>query len=623
MTREHGGFVIETVSVTGDNVPNAEVTFSDGLNIIAGASNTGKSFVLIVIDFLFGAKKLERPIEEAKPYRHATMRVRERRSGKRFEVERKLQGGDATIRELASDGKVVSTRSAGARHTAGDETTLSHFWLTLSGFGSPDVRINAQGTTRSMSFRDVARLSVVDEARIISPDPPHQVGQYSDRTVQASVLRLLVTGLEDPAQKAVSKTKTVEGKGQISILQDLVTEVERELAALGLLDVDAEGELGRLDTSRAELFASLETVRSAAIEAEKERRQLLGDLRSSEGRSLVVDGLIERFELLDEHYRSDIERLLAIDQAAERLNELEPQPCAVCGAPASEHRADYVRSAPSPVSVVAAAILERYKIVALRSDLKGTLNQLREEARGLLEKVESVRAGATAVEQKIRSELEPRLRASSSDLRGVGDRRETLLRARMLADQRNDLRRRLEKLEPLAPRKPAPSEHASSRPSTADMDTFARHVEELLKAWNCPGVDRVVFSEDNQDLVMGGQLRAAQGKGVRAVTCAAFIVGLMRHCHKEGLPHPGVVALDSPLVAYKDPDPTAQELTSAGLADAFYRSLGDARAGQVIVFENIDPPTDLVDRITWHHFTKSSAGRHGFFPRESDHAIED
>ena len=102
-------------------------------------------------------------------------------------------------------------------------------------------------------------------------------------------------------------------------------------------------------------------------------------------------------------------------------------------------------------------------------------------------------------------------------------------------------------------------------------------------------------------------------------TCAAFIVGIMQHCRGKNLPHPSVVVLDSPLVAYREPDSTsgdAKKFRQAGVKEAFYRSMASTdMSGQVIVFENEDPPENLTSIITRHHFTKSNSGRYGFFPR--------
>jgi hypothetical protein len=52
----------------------------------------------------------------------------------------------------------------------------------------------------------------------------------------------------------------------------------------------------------------------------------------------------------------------------------------------------------------------------------------------------------------------------------------------------------------------------------------------------------------------------------------------------------------------------------AGVKEAFYRSLADGDAkGQVIVFENVDPPEDLQGVFNRIHFSKSMTGRYGLF----------
>lgn len=60
------------------------------------------------------------------------------------------------------------------------------------------------------------------------------------------------------------------------------------------------------------------------------------------------------------------------------------------------------------------------------------------------------------------------------------------------------------------------------------------------------------------------------------------------------------------------------------MKEAFYRTLAaGAGQGQVIIFENDDPPADLKDRICWQYFTKSRTGRYDFSrPRSSRPHVE-
>jgi hypothetical protein len=102
------------------------------------------------------------------------------------------------------------------------------------------------------------------------------------------------------------------------------------------------------------------------------------------------------------------------------------------------------------------------------------------------------------------------------------------------------------------------------------------------------------------------------------IRCYTMSWDLTRHAAGHRLPHPGLVALDSPLVAYREPDsqdPGAQALIAADVKSSFYRSLASGLAGvQVIIFENEDPPEDVAAAIGYVHFSKTASGRYGFLP---------
>jgi len=151
---------------------------------------------------------------------------------------------------------------------------------------------------------------------------------------------------------------------------------------------------------------------------------------------------------------------------------------------------------------------------------------------------------------------------------------------------------------------------------TSESSDFCEVVEDLLKAWNFPGAGRVTFSEENEDIVIAGQDRKSHGKGIRALAYSGFILSLLKYCRSKNRPHPGLVVLDSPLVAYREPD-TAEEVKRLNVKAAFYRTLATWKDHtQVIVFENEDPPKDLIPTIIFTHFSKTTAAgiRYGFFP---------
>ncbi len=81
-----------------------------------------------------------------------------------------------------------------------------------------------------------------------------------------------------------------------------------------------------------------------------------------------------------------------------------------------------------------------------------------------------------------------------------------------------------------------------------------KEVEALLKAWHFPDLDRVSFSENDQDVAISGRARKSHGEGGRAITRAAFNLALLHLCVEDQRPFPNFVLIDSPLLVYEEPD---------------------------------------------------------------------
>lgn len=109
--------------------------------------------------------------------------------------------------------------------------------------------------------------------------------------------------------------------------------------------------------------------------------------------------------------------------------------------------------------------------------------------------------------------------------------------------------------------------------------------------------------------------RRSFGKGVRAITHAAFVLSLLRRSLDAGLPFTGMVVIDSPLVVYREPDPGEGSFPAA-VKEHFYTSTaGIFSDAQVLILENDAPPASLASEANIVTFTKTTSGRYGFIPR--------
>ena len=181
-------------------------------------------------------------------------------------------------------------------------------------------------------------------------------------------------------------------------------------------------------------------------------------------------------------------------------------------------------------------------------------------------------------------------------------------RLKRLIDQRMQLEN-----EESSPKAATPTR---TQVSTNVLDEFSKVVGGILEEWHYPNATRVFFDESRRDFQIAGKARGSTGKGLRAITHAAVTIGLMVFCRERGLPHPGFVVLDSPLLAYWKPEGVEDDLRGTDLKEMFYRYLvGLNRENQVIIVENEHPPRFVSENALVTVFTKNPhQGRYGFFP---------
>jgi hypothetical protein len=210
--------------------------------------------------------------------------------------------------------------------------------------------------------------------------------------------------------------------------------------------------------------------------------------------------------------------------------------------------------------------------------------------------------------------LVPRVRASADELRGFRGNYASYVRAEQLRTQIEALKSQLDEFES-APDKAEKLEFVKLTANTM-ADVCAR-IRELFIAWEMAEDVTVAFDEKGADLLVSGRKRTSHGKGVRAVMCAGYVIGLMQQALAANAGQPGFVVLDTPLNPYKEADPDDDGEVGTSVKDAFYRDLCSSNErGQVVVFENVAPPADVQSSCNHVHFSRSSTGRYGFLPMQ-------
>ncbi|MGE4070323.1 MAG: AAA family ATPase [Lysobacterales bacterium] len=610
------GFALRRLALVGPERAPAEVTFTRGLNVIAGPSDTGKSFIAQCLDYALGSGDAPKEITEADGYSSVILEIEANSDQRVYLLERSVRGGDALCKSQGQPDRILAPK-----HQAGKKDTVSQFLLDLSGLGTKKVRTNAQGKTRPLSFRDIARLVIIDEETVIKEDSPVLSGQVIHKTFESGVFRLILTGTDDSSILAKEDPKVAKGRqtGKVELLEGLLKAARERLAEHGEVSNLAEEQdrLTRIETSIQTSLVERTAALARVAPLQLNRSRTWTALKVVESKLAVASELHSRFELLQEQYESDLRRLEAIAEAGVRLDQLKEERCPMCGALAKHHYHAHREVQPAPADVFQACRAEAAKIFQLSRDLQITRAEMAAEVL----QIQGTRGAHQLELDRIASELkvliEQHVDMVSKKVDDLRARAESCRKAIEFLERIQELEELLD--EANKPRKKHKTEVAGAAVSTAQADPFSREVEALLTAWHFPNPERVTFSENDQDVVISGRARKSHGKGVRAIIRAAFNLALLRLCIDDERPFPNFVLIDSPLLVYEEPDADESAFPQE-IKRHFWEDVKTSfTEAQVIIIENSHqlPSDGTLDGVRVELFTGNDQGRRGFIPQSA------
>jgi hypothetical protein len=601
--------------VSGPNTEPANVDFVAGLNVIYGPSNTGKSHILRLIDYVLGAKDPPEPIAEQAHYDLVHLGVA-MDDGMEKTLVRALRGGEIRIIE-----GLVKTRpepkqgtTVSARH--GAKVSLSKMLLEQLGAAGARVQTKAAGDTKDLSFRDLGDYALIEEAKIQARTSPVLTGQYNLKTPETAVFKYVLTGVDDSALD-MAKPETsqpVRQAVQLELLDQQVRDLDQEIAEA---DHDQE-ELEKLDSSLdielAQTFQIQEETENDYRQLTGRRRQLRREHEEAQDRIAEIDTLLARFQLLQQHYGSDHDRLAAVIEAGTLFALEDGEICPICGADPAQHRAASACDG-NIDEIVEAARAETADLDRRSADLEETIDGLTEERAELADRAREILPELATLTAGIQREV-PSVQTVRNETNRVFSRKLVVQKSLDLVRRRDKLLAQRAELG-IVPGYDSTTIVVEQSLSGPVLDSFCKVVEAELEAWQFPNRERVFFELPRMDISVSGKPRAANGKGVRALLHGAFSIGLMKYCRSRKRAHPGFLVLDSVFVTYKDPDGLDDlAIKNTPLKDRAFSTFSELPDEyQLLILDNVDVPDWLAKEPCCIHFTgQPTQGRSGFFP---------
>lgn len=603
------------LTAVGADKPPASVPFAPRLTVIYGASEAGKSYIIDALNFMLGARAL-RDIPEAAGYQTMLLGI-EMASGNTITLARDLRGGRVMVfdEDLRSSPARPPDRSLAAQHVTGSEDTVSHYLLRDLDLAGAQVRKNERNNLQALGIRNLMRLSLVDEERILARRSPVESDVPMARTADRSVFKLMLEGSDDSdliGGEDPARFRRVN-RGQVEVLDRALSQLYERLGDVperpALLD-----QLARLNVSIDDTSRSIADALGRRDELVDQRDVAQEDRRRSA--NVVVDARTvgTRFALLDQKYTSDLERLEMVREVGTFLGYFQAGTCVLCGAAPEHQHPEHAIYESGEVSTSVDA--EVAKTTALQSDLAETIARINDEEARANARVSQARAEIQRLTDEIAT-LE-------QDVRPGGDEISRLLLTRSDVERSLTLWVQVDELSALrasvAGEQPAVADAVAEGISSKTQRDFSRTVAEVLQQWGVPGSSECYVSFDGApDVVLEQRRRIDRGKGMRSILHAGFVIALGEYCLERELPHPGFVVLDTPVLTYRDAEQresaSGDELLSVSVAESFYAYLEGSYIGQSIVLENQTPPEVTGDGCSVMFFSGTpGVGRSGFFP---------
>lgn len=577
-------FHITQISASGMGVEYSSVSFEDGVNFIVGPSNTGKSYIIGCIDFMFGGKEVPFSMIDT-GYDTITMTM-ESDDGHYFKATRKIEEG-----ETGDKGASVISVSSDLPEVKGTEYRTSNneysdLLLSLIGI---DKRVKIIGTQalkeENLTFRTLFHFFFINEDNIFGRPTPFDIPKHPKITASLTSLLYLCNGddlkrylpqvsAEELEKRATQKTGVINYLNRkISDLTEQKKQLEASMAAEANVDIE-----GKID----EFMAEIEKTEREIVDASEESRRLLALIFELNVKLQEARYLSNSYKGLRSQYNSDIKRLAFIVDGDAKGKEIRQKPnCPFCGHDMDEEedvRTSYVDSAKSELA----------RIRLQLGDLEKTEADTTREITILEEKLKELNARNSRITHLLNQRLRPHvteLRAAVNEYKRI-----------------QELRKKLESISYMSidlgvdvfQKENEEDEKAAKFDAKDAFDrqiwkALSDQINTMIKACKYTGTPESYLSIDTADVVVGGRHKRTQGKGYRAFLNTLMLFNLMKYLETSGKYAPHFLFLDSPILSLKEKKYkiAEKEKATVGMKESLIQYIIDnCGKNQVIIAEN-------------------------------------
>lgn len=151
------GFYIKKLCVTGVGKQDACIEFDKGLNVVSGASDTGKSYIFSCLEYMLGREESPKVIPESAGYSNVYLEIKDRATNKSITIHRKIGDSSAQIKYCTINDFPKSQfqmSQLAVKASSKTEANLSRFLLRLCGLDEVKLKKNKENEKANLTFTD-------------------------------------------------------------------------------------------------------------------------------------------------------------------------------------------------------------------------------------------------------------------------------------------------------------------------------------------------------------------------------------------------------------------------------------------------------------------------------------
>lgn len=587
-------FYIERIIVTGSGKTDSIIELSNGVNIIYGPSNTGKTYIVKCIDYMFGSER--EPIDISTGYQYIKIIVRTQCGT--ITMSRKI--GENKIEVSSKDNNVLSGKYATKASRTNYDKTINSVWLSLIGINDLHLVISNENYKKQiLSWRTFSHMFMLTETKIISEYSAILSGRDTSNTAVIASLIFLLSG-QDFAETETKDTKEIKEAKKNAVKAYINKELfrlsERNQELLAQLKenpnidiaVEIEKIMVEISTNEKRINSSIE-----------ENQKILAQLYEKNENLSECNVLLNRYDELTTQYDADLKRLNFIVDGEANLNASFSTHCPFCdGEVVVKKNQNYIDAAKSD-----------YKKIKLQAkDLESASKELRSEKLSLEQEIGTLMAKKKSMEELIEKELKPQvfnLKEKLSAYKDAIECQKEIDILKKLSEQKT-----ADMIENDTDEESEPKFNVKEHLDYSFINELSNGIKSFLENCNYDNLLSVIFDKADMDIVINGKKKSSNGKGYNAYFNSAVAIVLSRYMESKAKYSPDFLVLDSPILSLKENE---IKKPSETMRNTLFENIVDNQKGiQTIVIENEIPEINYKDANIIHFTKEKNNGRYGF-----------